>query len=222
MGDLGGVPLSPRSIGENCVADTAPVSSLSSMGRRASTAFVALAVGALAALAVVPSSAGASASSAKALTHDLLPSSYANGVGFTEVALTATSSSKTGVTSCPLGAEAAFDDESNQTGLVSEVLECRNRAAAAKILTGMVAETSPSSSPPRRLGSSAKERRSSGPIYTISWRRGTFVEFVALETKLSSSASSSSTTTTEPAPPITADQQMVLSDAALKQDSQFK
>jgi hypothetical protein len=204
------------------VENTAPMTSGASIGRRASTAFVALAVGALAALAVVPSSAGASSSSAKVLTHDLLPSSYANGVGFTEVAMTATSSSKTGVTSCPLGAEAAFDDESNQTGVVSEVLECRNKAAAAKILSGVVAETSASSSPPRRLGSSAIERSSSGPIYTICWRRGTVVEFVALETKLSSSTSSSSTTTTTaPAPPITADQQMVLSAAALKQDSRF-
>jgi hypothetical protein len=105
-------------------------------------------------------------------------------------------------------------------GLVSEVLQCCTEGAAAKILRGVVAETSVSSSPPRRLGSSAIERRLSDPIHTIYWRRRPVVELVALETKLSASRSSSSTTTTATSTPlITADQQKVLSEAAVEQDT---
>jgi hypothetical protein len=155
------------------------------------------------------------------LAKDLLPSSYAKGLGFTEAAEKASTSAKTGVNSCPRGAQVAFEDGSNQTGLVSEVLQCRTKAAAAKILSGVVAESSASSSPPRRLGTSAIERSSSGPIYFIYWQRGKVVEAVALETKLSASSSSSSTTTTVPAPPITGDQQKVLADAAIKQDTRL-
>ena len=217
----GGVAASLESPFDRAVLETTvPMMSAVTIRRRILTAFAASAVVGLAAVAIVPPAAGAGTSSAKALAKDLLPSSYARGIGFTKVAEKATTSSKTGVTSCPRGAEAAFEDGSNQTGMISEVLQCRTKAAATKILSSVVANTSASSSPPRRLGSSAIERSGSGPIYTIYWRRGTDVEIVALETRLSSSSSSSSTTTTTvPAPPITADQQKILADAAMKQDA---
>jgi hypothetical protein len=80
----------------------------------------------------------------RALAKDLLPSSYAKGIGFGEVVEKVNTSSKSGVKSCPRGAQVAFEDRSNQSDVVSGVLECSTKAAAAKILSGVVAETSAS------------------------------------------------------------------------------
>jgi hypothetical protein len=96
------------------------------------------------------------------------------------------------------------------SGVVSELLECRTEAAAAKILRGVAAETSVSSRP------------SPGPSRTIYCRRAKWSSLV-LETKLSASNSSSSTaTTTAPALPITADQQNLLSESAVEQDARLR
>jgi hypothetical protein len=160
--------------------------------------------------------AGAS-SSAKAVAKDLLTTSYAKKAGFTEVAEKPSTSSKTGVTSCPDGAQEAFEDGSNKTGVVAEILVCKSKSAAAALLTGVASEGSKSASPPKQLGSSAIERSSNGPVYTIYWRHGDVFEFVGLETQIPASSSASTTTTTAPAPPITAAEQKALSDAAVNQ-----
>jgi hypothetical protein len=74
-----------------------------------------------------------------------------------------------------------------------------------------------SSPPPAKLGTSAIERATSGPVYTIFWHHGNVFEFVGLETDIPASSSSSTTTTTAPAPPITAAQQKILGAAAVSQ-----
>ena len=162
--------------------------------------------------------AGAS-TSAKSLAKDLLTTSYAKKAGFTEVAVKPITSSKTGVPSCPDGAQEAFEDGSNKTGVVAEVLVCTSKTAAAALLTSVAAKGSTSASPPKQLGSSAIELSSNGPVYTIYWQHGDVFEFVGLQTKIpaSSSSSTSTTTTTAPAPPITAAEQKTLSAAALNQ-----
>ena len=86
--------------------------------------------------------------------------------------------------------------------------------------------------PHRGGGCQNLERRSGrnlGILATVAWpepydllAKGQVVELGALETKLSASNSSSSTaTTTAPALPITADQQNLLSEAAVEQDARL-
>jgi hypothetical protein len=165
-------------------------------------------------------SAGASTSSAKSLAKDLMTASYAKAAGFTEVAEKVSTSAKTGVKSCPDGAQEAFENTSNQTGVIAEILRCQNKKAAAALLTSIEADGAKSSSPPKQLGSSAVERSSTGPVYTIYWRQGDVFAFVGLETQIPASSSASTTTTTAPAPPITAAEQKVLSGLAVNQFKQ--
>jgi hypothetical protein len=153
----------------------------------------------------------------KSLAKDLLTTAYAKTAGFTEVAEKVSTTAKTGVKSCPDGAQEAFEDTSNQTGVIAEVLVCTTKKAATALLTSVKAEGAASSSPPKQLGSSAVERSTSGPVYTIYWQQGDVFSFVGLETQIPSSSSSSTTTTTAPAPPITAAEQKVLSGAAVNQ-----
>ena len=169
-------------------------------------------------IAAAPTGAGASTpGSPKLLVKDLLPSSYLKKAGFTEVAEKATTTSKTGVKSCPDGAQEAYQSASNQTGVASEVLSCTTTKGASALLNEVRSGGSVTSSiPPKRLGSSAVEVSGGGSTYGIYWRRGTNVELVALSTDVSASSSSSTSATT---PPITAAQQKVLSSAALEQDS---
>jgi hypothetical protein len=161
--------------------------------------------------------AGASTPSAKSLAKDLMTTSYAKTAGFTEVVEKVSTSTKTGVKSCPDGAQEAFEDGSNQTGVKAEILVCQTKKAAAALLTVAKSEGSKSSSPPKQLGPSAIETSSNGPVYTIYWQQGDVFEFVGLETQIPASSSSSTTTTAPPAPPITAAEQKVLSGAAVSQ-----
>jgi hypothetical protein len=165
--------------------------------------------------------AGASTTSAKSLAKDLMTSAYAKKAGFTQVAEKVSTSAKTGVTSCPDGAQEAFEDTSNQSGIIAEILACKTEKAATALLTGVKAEGVKSSTPPKQLGPSAIERSSSGPVYTIYWRHGDIFEFVGLETQIPASSSASTTTTTAPAPPIAAAEQSVLAGAALNQLKQL-
>jgi hypothetical protein len=138
------------------------------------------------------------------------------------VAEKVSTSAKTGVKSCPDGAQEAFEDASNQSGVIAEVLVCQTKKAATALLTGVKAQGAKSSTPPKQLGSSAVERSTSGPVYTIYWRQGDVFEFVGLETNIpASSSASTTTTTTAPAPPITAAEQKVLSGAAVNQFKQL-
>jgi hypothetical protein len=172
--------------------------------------------------AAAPMPAGASTpASAKSLAKDLLPSSYAKKAGFTKVARKVATSSKTGLKSCPNGAQETFESASGQTALASEVVACTtDEAAAALVKSSRSGASVTSAQPPKRLGSSAIEHVS-GAIYEIVWQRGTIVEAVALNINVPASAGSS-TSTTIAALPITSAQQEVLSSAAVKQDAQLK
>ena len=185
------------------------------MSRRALPAVAAAVVIALTGLGALP--AGASTTSAKSLSKDLMTSAFAKKAGFTKVAEKVSTSAKTGVPSCPDGAQEAFETASSQSGLIAEVLVCKTKKAATALLTSVKAEGGTSSSPPKQLGSSAVELSSSGPVYTIYWQQGDVFAFVGLETQIPASSSSSTTTTTAPAPPITAAEQKVLSGAAVNQ-----
>jgi hypothetical protein len=179
-----------------------------------SAAAVALVI-ALTALGDV--AAGASTPSAKSLSKDLMTTSYAKTAGFTEVAEKVSTSAKTGVKSCPDGAQEAFENGSNQTGVKAEILFCQTKKAAAALLATATSQGTKSSTPPKQLGPSAIEISSNGPVYTIYWQQGDVFEFVGLATQIPASSSSSTTTTAPPAPPITAAEQKALSGAAVNQ-----
>jgi hypothetical protein len=168
----------------------------------------------LACTAVGEATAGA-LPSAKSLSKDLLTASYAKKAGFTVVAEKPSTSSKTGVKSCPHGAQEAFEDTKTKSGVETEVLACNTTKAASALLTSVSSQGAASGTPPKQLGTSAVERSSSGPVYTIYWRRGDVLEFVGLQTDIPASSSATTTTTTVPAPPITAAQQKVLAAAAV-------
>jgi hypothetical protein len=183
--------------------------------RRAVSAVAVALVVALTGLGEV--AAGASTPSMKSLANELMASSYAKKAGFTEVAEKVSTTAKTGVKSCPDGAQEAFENTANQTGVKAELLVCTTKKAAAALLASAKAQGGTSSSPPKALGSSAVELSSNGPVYTIYWQQGDVFEFVGLVTQIPASSSSSTTTTAPPAPPITAAEQKVLSGAAVNQ-----
>jgi hypothetical protein len=106
--------------------------------------------------------AGASTPSAKSLAKDLMTTAYAKTAGFTEVVEKVSTSAKTGVKSCPDGAQEAFEDASNQTGVKAEILVCQTKKAAAALLTVVKSEGSASSAPPKQLGPSAIESSGNG------------------------------------------------------------
>jgi hypothetical protein len=165
-----------------------------------------------------PPAGASSAPSPKSLAKELLPFSYAKKAGFSEVAEKATTTTKTGVKSCPNWAQEVFQDPANKTGVAAEVVGCTTTKAAAAILKTVHSEArSGSPAPPKQLGSSAIETFGGGSTYAIYWQHGSTVELVALTTNVS--ATSSSTSTTAVTPPITAAQQKVLSAAALAQNA---
>jgi hypothetical protein len=181
--------------------------------------------GALAVVVVLPLTAAAQVpagastpTSPKSLAKDLLPSSYAEEVGFTKMAAKATTTSKTGQKSCPDGAREVFESTSGKTALLSEVVACTSSKAAGALLSGARSGLSTTSAtPPKQLGSSAIERSGGSNNYLIYWLRDNIAEVVALNTNVQAS-SSSSTTTTVAALPITSAQQEVLSNAAVEQN----
>jgi len=134
-----------------------------------------------------------------------------------------TVTSKTGVKSCPDGAQVAFESASGHTGLLSEVLACSTSAAAAALLSGAQSGTSGNSgAPPRQPGSSGNEGSSGGSTYLIYWRRGKIVEVVALNTNVPAGHGSSTSTTITTTTIITSAQQKALSNAAIAQDALLK
>jgi hypothetical protein len=186
-----------------------------------------LAVAAVLTTAVVgqlPAAATSTTTSPKSLERDLLPSSYARKQGFTEVLEKANSTSKSGVKSCPNGAQEAFEDPSTQVVMEVQLVACvTNKAAAALVAAAAASGAATTSSPPKQLGSSAVERSGTDSTYGVYWRRGKIVKVVNIETNISSTTTTTTTTTTIPTttiptPPITPTQQMLLSNAALEQD----
>lgn len=185
----------------------------------------ALGVSLIGALALGGLPAGASMKAVVASpSKGLLATAQASRLGFTKVAGKPTTTTKTGVTGCGKGAEAAFEDSTGATGLLSEVLVCKSANVAGRLMKAKKAgSTSSAAMPPKQLGSTAIELASQGTTYAIYWQRGTVLEVVALNTNVPASASST-TTTSAPGPvtPLTSQQQQTLSNAALAQDAAVK
>jgi hypothetical protein len=161
---------------------------------------------------------GATMPSPKSLQKDLLTSSYAAKVGFTEVAEQASSTSKTGVKSCPNGAQEAFEDPTSGTAMQVQLLACTSvKAATALVASASETGTSVSAPLPKNLGPAAVERSGTNSTYGVYWRHGSLVEFVTLDNNLSTTTTTT-TTTTVPSLPLTPGQQQLLSNAALEQN----
>jgi hypothetical protein len=154
----------------------------------------------------IPASASTVAS-ASSLAKDLLPSSYANEVGFTKVVENVTTS-KTGNRSCPLDAQEVFENAQGTLDLISGAATCTTSQGALRSARSGTLATS--ASPPKQLGSSAIERRSPGSVYEIYWLRGLTLEVVEIAAGPPSSP--------RPRRPITSAQQKILSSAAVEQN----
>ncbi len=122
---------------------------------------------------VVPAAATTSPAS-KPSTSVLVPVSAAKEAGFTKVVNAPSTSTNTGVTGCPYGAQEEFASASGNLGLESEVLYCESAADADTLLKGLRSNGKAQAglSPPKNLGSTAVERLGSDSTYLIAWRRG--------------------------------------------------
>jgi cyclophilin family peptidyl-prolyl cis-trans isomerase len=151
----------------------------------------------------------------------LVPVATARQAGFTTVIDAPSTSTSTGVTGCPDGAQEEFGGASGTTGIVSEVLYCKTATAASNLLKSSKAsgKVQAGLNPPKSLGSSAIERVRTDSTYLIVWQRGTALELLGLSTQVPSGSTS---TTTATAVPITADQQKILLNAAVQQNARFK
>ncbi len=154
----------------------------------------------------IPASASTVAS-ASSLAKDLLPSSYANEIGFTKVVENVTTS-KTGNTSCPLDAVEVFENTQGTLGLSSGAATCTTSQGALRSARSRTLASS--ARPPKQLGSSAIERRSPGSVYEIYWLRGLTLEVVEIAAVPPSSSRHRR--------PITSAQQKILSSAAVEQN----
>ncbi len=172
-------------------------------------------------IVVVPAAA-ATFSASKPSTSVLASVSAAKEAGFTKVVNAPSTSTNTGVTGCPYGAQEEFASASGKLGLVSEVLYCESAADADTLLKGLESNGKAQAglSPPKNLGSTAVERLGSDSTYLIAWRRGAAFELTGLSTDLPSS-STTSTTTGAPVP-LTAHDKRVLANAATQQSARFK
>ena len=169
---------------------------------------------------VVPAAAATSAGS-KPSTSVLVAVSAAKEAGFARVVNAPSTSTDTGVTGCPYGAQEEFASASGNLGLASEVLYCESAAEAEKLLKSLASngEAQAGLRPPKSLGSTAIERLGSDSTYLIAWRRGTAFELTGLSTGLPSSSTTSTTTGTPV--PLTAHDKQVLANAATQQSARF-
>ena len=170
---------------------------------------------------LVEPAAAAISSASKPSTSVLVPVSAAQAAGFTKVVDAPSTSTNTGVTGCPYGAQEEFASASGTLGLASEVLYCESAADAATLLKGFGSngKTQAGLSPPKSLGSTAIERLGSNSTYLIAWRRGSAFELSGLSTDL---PASSTTSTTNGTPvPLTAHDRQVLANAATQQSAKF-
>ncbi|HXN62527.1 MAG TPA: peptidylprolyl isomerase [Acidimicrobiales bacterium] len=178
-------------------------------------------VGALVALVAVAAAAADTYAASKPSTTVLVPVSAAGAAGFTKVVNAPTTSTTTGVTGCPYGAQEEFANASGTLELVSEVLYCSSTADAIKLLKSVASNGKAQAglTPPKSLGSTAVERVGSDSSYLIAWRRGSGFELTGLST---SPPSSSTTSTTAGTPvPLTAQDKQELATAATQQSARF-
>jgi cyclophilin family peptidyl-prolyl cis-trans isomerase len=180
-------------------------------------ATVAALVGSIFVLPAVATTSSAS----KPTTSALVPVSAAKDAGFTNVVKTPSTSTNTGVTGCPYGAQEEFASASGELGLESEVLYCKSAADANTLLKRVESSGKAQAglSPPKNLGSTAVERVGSNSTYLIAWRRGGAFELTALSTNLPSSSTTSTTTGTPV--PLTAHDKQALANAAAEQNARF-
>jgi cyclophilin family peptidyl-prolyl cis-trans isomerase len=189
--------------------------------KRLASTILAVTVVALSGLIAIAPAATGGAATPKLSTSVLVPVSAAKAAGFTKVATAPTTSTATGVTGCPDGAQEEFANASGKVGLLSEVVYCATTADAAKLLKGIATESKATGqTPPKSLGSTAVERLGSGSTYLIVWEHGNAFELTALSED--PSASSTTSTTTATTIPLTAHDQQVLANAATQQNAQFK
>ena len=169
----------------------------------------------------VVSPAAATSSASKPSTSVLVPVSAAKEAGFTKVVNAPSTSTNTGVTGCPYGAQEEFASASGNLGLASEVVYCESTADADTLLKGLESNGTAQAglSPPKNLGSTAVERLESDSTYLIAWRRGAAFELTGLSTDLPSSSTTSTTTGT--LVPLTAHDKQVLANAATQQSARF-
>ena len=155
-------------------------------------------------------------------TGSVLGASYAKSVGFPDPYQAAKKSTVTGQKGCPNSIESIYENLSNKTALISEVLNCNTSAdATASLISGRKqVKVDSSLAVPKELGSSAFATAAEKSEYLVVWTIGTKVAIVGLDVDISGSSSSSSTTTASP--PITKGQQKMLINAALKEDSFYR
>jgi len=172
-------------------------------------------------LAVASAAAGDTYAASKPSVSVLVPVSAAKAAGLTKVVRAPTTSTSTGVTGCPYGAQEEFSSASGSLGLVSEVLYCEAKGDAAKVLKSVASdgEAQAGLSPPKVLGSTAIERVGSSSSYIIAWRRGDAFELTVLSPSLPSSSTTSTTAGTPR--PLTAHDKQLLETAARQQNARF-
>jgi cyclophilin family peptidyl-prolyl cis-trans isomerase len=183
-----------------------------------------LGAGVVAAVGIVAAPVAVAASSAsKPSTAVLVPTATAKADGFPHVVNAPTTSTNTGVTGCPDGAQENFANAAGTQGLLSEVVYCESTADVRQLISGITSNAKAQAGlrAPKGLGSTAIERVGSDSSYLIAWQRGTAFELTAVFANL---AASTSTSTTAPAPivSLTAKQKQALTKAALLQNSRFK
>jgi cyclophilin family peptidyl-prolyl cis-trans isomerase len=175
---------------------------------------------ALVAPAVVGLTVASAASASKPTTSVLVPVAAAKAAGFTTAVDAPTSSTSTGVTGCPYGAQEEYAATTGNLQLLSEVLFCKSVADASTLLKSVKTngKALPGMSPPKALGSTAVERLGSNSTYLIAWRKGSAFELTGIST---GSASTSTSTTTATPVPLTKSGQQELVKAATQQNSRF-
>jgi hypothetical protein len=153
-------------------------------------------------------------------TTAVLDAAYAKSVGFSKTYESAKKSSDTGQKGCSNSVESIYENLSNQTALISEVLNCKTSADASASLTSGRKEVQIDSALklPKELGSSAFATATEKPEYLIVWTVGKKVAIVGLDVNIEASTS---TSTTAPIRTITKAQQRTLINAAVMQNSLY-
>ncbi len=174
--------------------------------------------GALAAVALLATSAGV-AGAAPSADATVLNPSFAKSLGFSKTVQAAKQTKVTTQKGCTTSVEAVYEDAVGKTGLVSETLQCNSASAATKALASARKQVKTDSSfkAPKKLGSTAFVTATDAPEYLIAWVNGSRVAITAVDVNIAST----STSTTTVSSPLTAAQMKTLSTAALKQNSLY-
>lgn len=151
----------------------------------------------------------------------VLGASYAKSLGFSRTYVAAKKSTMTGERGCSDSVEAVYENLTDQTALISEVVNCKSAGDASASLASGRKELQVDSSMrvPKELGPGAFASATHAPEYLVAWQVGNRVAIVALDVNIAASSSGSSSTV--PSKPITKSQENTLADAALQQNSLY-